>query len=297
MVKAFFSSRYNIELPPGHPFPMHKYLALKNLLLEHSIIDACLVADPGAADRETILTVHTAEYYDKMEKGNLSNREQRSLGFPWSPKLFERSMAAVAGTIKATREALNSGLGINLAGGTHHAFPDRGTGYCVFNDIAIACRALTAQVAKILIVDLDAHQGDGTNFILGREENVYTFSAHVGANFPREKFPGTVDIAFERYVKGEIYLKRVKESLEFAIDSFQPELAIFIAGVDVHVDDRFGQMALSTEDVLERDRFTIGLMHREQIPLAIVLGGGYNKAPEMTVALHLATAKTAMEIH
>lgn len=297
MVKAFFSDRYSIDLPPGHPFPMHKYLDLRNLILGKSLMAADQVKDPGSADRETILTVHTAGYYEKIKTGDLSPRETRSLGFPWSKQLFERSLAAVAGTVESTREALKSGLGINLAGGTHHAFPERGTGYCVFNDVAIACRLLSDQSAKILIVDLDAHQGDGTNFILGRDDNVYTFSAHVGANFPREKFPGTLDMAFERYVEGATYLKRVKEGLEFAIDSFRPDLAIYIAGVDVHMDDRFGQMALSTEDVLERDRFTIDLLHREKIPLAIVLGGGYNKSPEMTVALHLATVQTALEIY
>lgn len=299
--KVFYSNHYHIDLPPGHPFPMHKYRTLKDRLSKERLIGSANLVDPGLAKEEEILSVHTRDYWEKMRDGSLSKTELRKLGFPWSEALFRRSRAAVAGTIEATRSAFQAGLSINLAGGTHHSFPDRGSGYCVFNDVAIATvlqsrKPLDNKARRVMIVDLDAHQGNGNNFILGREERVYTLSAHVGSNFPREKHPGTLDIELPRGVKGDQYLAAVTEKLSFAVEMFEPELAIYIAGVDVHENDRFGQMSLTTLDMVERDRFTAGLFLERGIPLTIVLGGGYNKTEGMTVDLHFQTIKTALDL-
>jgi len=297
-MKCFYSENYTFPLPVGHPFPMHKYSAAANYLIDKQIIAPSDLIDPGLALDQDILLVHTAEYLRALSTGDFEPQVLRKIGFPWSPALLTRSRAAVAGTMAAVESALSDGIGCNLAGGTHHAFPDRGEGYCVLNDIAIAIRALSdSDKVKVLIVDLDAHQGNGTNYIFQNNPAVYCYSIHVGANYPSRKCAGDMDLALERWVSGVEYLQQLKNTLPNTVNQFKPDLAFYLAGVDVHEDDRFGQMKLTTADMEERDLFTIGLLKEKRIPLVTVFGGGYNKNRELTPWLHCQTVVAAARLY
>lgn len=296
-MRCFFSPKYMVNLPAGHPFPMHKYGDIAAAIVAEGLLHADHVIDPGLVSRDDILRVHTEEYLDRLECGHLNREELRKMGFPWSPQLVARAKAAVAGTIATAEAAFTDGIAFNLAGGTHHAFPDHGEGYCLLNDVAITVKKMlnTKPGLRVMIIDLDAHQGNGTHFVLGNNPQVYTYSTHVRENYPRNKFRGTQDVEFDRYVSGTYYLSRLKETLEQAVETFCPDFAFYIAGVDPHKDDRFGQMSLSEQDLLERDKWTISLVRSQNIPLACVLGGGYNKNSQSTSSLHKQTVSIAVE--
>ncbi len=293
--QCFSSPRYFAPLPDRHPFPMNKFIDSAKRLLDDGTLSPVEIIDPGLVDEEDLLRVHTKEYVQSIGDGNYYGITKRKLGLPWSPELNIRSRTASSGTIRASEAAAQLGISCNLAGGTHHAFPDHGEGYCVFNDIAIAVKKLHASTpsTKVLIVDLDAHQGNGTHFILGKEEKVYTFSMHVGANYPSQKTAGTHDIELERYVQGSLYLEKLQQTLPHILNQFEPELVFYIAGVDVHKDDRFGQMSLTTEEMAARDTFVIASVRQLNLPLVVVYGGGYNKYPDMTTELHCQTIRIA----
>ncbi|HLL91038.1 MAG TPA: histone deacetylase, partial [Tepidisphaeraceae bacterium] len=202
-----------------------------------------------------------------------------------------------AGTLAAARAALRDGVACNLAGGTHHAFADRGEGFCVFNDVAIAVRALQHDEPYLhaMVVDLDAHQGNGTHAILAADPHVFTYSVHVGRNYPSVKVPGTLDVELSRWASADEYFSRLTESLPWAVEQFEPDVVFYIAGVDVHADDRFGQMMLSTDDVRRRDTWTIDLCRDWGIPTVVLYGGGYNKVEGMTTELHCQTVRVAVQ--
>lgn len=287
-----------IPLPEGHPFPTEKYRQTKEALLARSIIET--VFDPGLADEGDLALVHTSEYIRSVFEGELSAEQLRKLGFPWSKALVDRSRSAVAGTVSAMGAAIEEadGLGINLAGGTHHAFPDAGSGYCVFNDVAVAVKLLLSRKpsAKIMVADLDAHQGNGTHFILGGTRNVFTLSAHVKQNFPRNKHPGTLDIEFDRWIDGSEYLPAVEKALSESLARFSPDIVFYLAGVDVHENDRFGQMCLTEAETAGRDSLSITLFRKHSARVVIVLGGGYNKEKGMTARLHCQTIEIAADL-
>jgi acetoin utilization deacetylase AcuC-like enzyme len=309
-VRFFYSDNYVFPLPVWHPFPIEKYSDVATALKTAGLADETNMIDPGLVSEADLLLVHEPDYIGAFKSGSLDPLVLRKIGFPWSEKFVRRSHAAVAGTIAAAEAAIKYGIAFNLAGGTHHAFPSRGEGYCVFNDVAVAVRKLQglwrkessdsdgsiSSAKRVAIIDLDAHQGNGTNFILGEDPSAYTFSMHVGSNFPSKKCSGTEDIALDKGVTGDLYLSLLKERLPDILDSFKPSLVFYVAGVDVHKDDRFGQMGLTTAEVEERDSFTIGEVVRRGIALAIVMGGGYNKDRALTSQLHLATAKIAAAI-
>ncbi|MCA0316074.1 MAG: histone deacetylase [Candidatus Melainabacteria bacterium] len=297
-MQVFFSSRYTFELPADHPFPIYKYQQCADYLVQQGLIGKEQLLDPGLASVEDLLLVHSAGYVEKIMTGRLSADEIRKIGFPWSEKLVERSLAAAAGSIEAAKAALKTGGAANLAGGTHHAFADHGSGYCLFNDVAIAIRCLhrSNPQLKVQIVDLDAHQGNGTSAIFASDERVYTLSMHVGSNYPRNKFPSSLDIALERNCSGQDYLAKLKDGLEKSLWSFEPDLLVYLAGADVHKDDRFGQMNLSTEEMLARDKLVLETAKGRALPFAIVLGGGYNKDKSLTARLHAQTIATALSI-
>jgi acetoin utilization deacetylase AcuC-like enzyme len=253
------------------------------------------VTDPGVIADHDLRRVHTDDYLGSVRTGPFNEITRQKLGLPWSQALADRSHCAVAGTLAAARAALVDGLGCNLAGGTHHAFPDRGEGFCVFNDVAVAVRTLQAEEPwmQTMVVDLDAHQGNGTHFIFRDDSRVFTYSVHVGRNYPAKKEPGTLDVELPRWVAGSEYLQRLHETLPPAVESFEPDLAFFIAGVDVHEDDRFGQMRLGTADMAGRDRWTIDLLRGWGIPTVLLYGGGYNKISRMTTELHCQTVRIA----
>jgi len=232
--------------------------------------------------------VHYAEYLEKIRTNALNGLESFKLGLPCGEELLIRSRLEVAGTIAAMHAALADGLACNLAGGTHHAFPERGEGYCVLNDVAIAVRHLhsTQPERRIAIIDTDAHQGNANHAIFAEDQRVFTYSIHVGKNYPSQKVPGSLDVPLPRYVAGAVYLDQLESTLAPAIDEFYPSLAFWITGADPHVNDRFGQMSLDDADFLRRDNHVLDLVKKRRLPTVLLYGGGYNRDREHTARLH-----------
>ena len=242
-----------------------------------------------------LLRVHTASYLTSIRSGTLSRDELVRLGLPPCEGLLTRSRRETAGTVAAMWAALEDGLACNLAGGTHHAFPDRGLGYCVLNDVAIAIRDLhaTNPELRIFVVDTDAHQGNGSNGIFADDARVFTYSIHVGRNYPAEKTAGSLDVELPRFVSGAEYLERLNATLPAALERFAPDLAFWISGSDPHENDRFGQMKLSDADMAMRDRAVLELVTRLGVPAVVLYGGGYNRDRVHTARLHANTIKLA----
>ena len=255
------------------------------------------VVDPGFVTDRDLLRVHTVAYVESLRTGEYNDVTALRLGLPWHETINTRARAATAGTLAAARAAFEEGLACNLAGGTHHAFADRGEGFCVFNDVAVAIRSLQAEepYLQTFVCDLDAHQGNATNAIFAGDPNVFTYSMHVGRNYPSTKVPGSLDVELPRFVSGAAYLDRLMATLPDAIERFEPDLVFINAGVDVHIDDRFGQMQLSTEQMEQRDRFAINVCRDWGIPTVLVYGGGYNRTPGITGELHVQTVRIASE--
>ena len=251
--------------------------------------------DPARATIDELARVHTRDYIDRLTSGTLSDAELRLLGFPWSPALVERSYRAVGGTLRAARSALRDGVAMNLAGGTHHAFPDHGEGFCVFNDVAVAVRALRAEggIRRAAIIDLDVHQGNGTHAIFEGDPDTYTFSMHGGRNYPFHKVPGTLDIELSDGTGDEEYLLRLADALPRVLDAGAPDLVVYLAGADPHERDRLGRLRLTFEGLERRDAMVLEACREVGIPVAITIAGGYGVDIRETVAIHLATVRIA----
>jgi acetoin utilization deacetylase AcuC-like enzyme len=294
-LRCFSSPDYFVPLPPGHVFPMRKFPDSAAKLVAEGTLSADQIMDPGAVADADLLRVHTHDYVHSIRTGEFNDATRLRLGLPWSRALAKRSHCAVAGTLCAARAALEDGVACNLAGGTHHAFPDRGEGFCVFNDVAVAVRALQHDepYLQAMVVDLDAHQGNGTHAIFAGDERVFTYSVHVGRNYPSNKVPGTLDVELPRWAGAEVYFDRLEATLPAAVERFEPDLVFYIAGADVHADDRFGQMCLATHDVRRRDERVIRLCREWGIPVVVLYGGGYNKAERVTTELHCQTVRVA----
>jgi acetoin utilization deacetylase AcuC-like enzyme len=297
-MRCFYSENLELELPTGHPFPMDKFRVSKDMLLDGGILRPEEIIEVRRADVHLLQRVHEPEYIRKIESGLLGRKEQILLGLPATPRLFDRSATEVEATRLACHAALGEGVGVCLAGGTHHAFREHGEGYCVFNDVAIAIRDLQQKQPniKIMVVDTDAHQGNGTAAILANDPRVFTYSIHVGRNYPTKKTTSTLDVETVRYVEGEMYLHQLFTSLANALDAFAPDLVIWISGADNHRNDRFGQMHLSLKDIQRRDEVLLGAFIRNRIPVAVLYGGGYNRQPEFTAKLHRNTIATAKKL-
>jgi acetoin utilization deacetylase AcuC-like enzyme len=242
-----------------------------------------------------LLRVHTACYLTSIRTGTLRRDDLVRLGLPPCEGLLTRSRRETAGTVAAMWAALEDGLACNLAGGTHHAFPDRGLGYCVLNDVAIAIRDLHAIHPErwIFVIDTDAHQGNGSNGIFAGDERVFTYSIHVGRNYPAEKTAGSFDVELPRFVSGAQYLERLNATLPAAFERFAPDLAFWIAGSDPHENDRFGQMKLSDTDMAVRDKAVLDLVTKLRVSTVVLYGGGYNRDRVHTARLHANTVKLA----
>lgn len=297
-MRCFYSNELELELPAGHPFPMDKFRVSKDMLLDGGILKPEEIIEVSAANPFLLRRVHELDYIAKIESGLLDRKEQMLLGLPAGPRLFQRSTTEVEATRLACLAALEEGIGVCLAGGTHHAFREHGEGYCVFNDVAIAIRDLQERQPgiKIMVVDTDAHQGNGTASLLANDPRVFTYSIHVGRNYPTRKVDGSLDIETVRYVEGEMYLKQLFTTLAGALDSFAPDLVIWISGADNHRNDRFGQMHLSLKDIQRRDEVLLRAFIRNRIPVAVLYGGGYNRQPEFTAKLHRNTVATAKRL-
>ena len=297
-MKIFYADHYVLPLPAQHRFPMRKYALLRARVEEEGLAGADgLQSAPGATDKE-ILRAHAAHYLARVKGGQLSSDEQRRIGFPWSPELVERSRRSSGATLAAARAALQDGVGINLGGGTHHAFRDRGEGYCVFNDSAIAALTLQAEgkVRRVAILDCDVHQGNGTAAILADDPTVFTLSVHGANNFPFDKQESDLDIELPDSTGDRDYLAAVEAGVCRALSASQPDLAIYLAGADPFEGDRLGRLAITKKGLAARDRLVFELCQSAGVAVAIAMAGGYARCIEDSVDIHLTTVRTAVEL-
>ncbi|MFO1324574.1 MAG: histone deacetylase [Burkholderiales bacterium] len=290
----FATDHYVLPLPPGHRFPMRKYAALRERVAAAA---ADLMREPPAATDAELARVHDIAYVAAVADGTLDPGALRRIGFPWSPAMVERSRRSAGATIAACRSALANGCGVNLAGGTHHAHRAHGEGFCVFNDAAVAARAMQAEglAARVLIVDLDVHQGDGTAAIFADDERVFTFSMHGRANFPFRKFRSDLDVELADGTQDAAYLAALDVALPHALARSRPDLAIYLAGADPFHGDRLGRLALSKGGLAERDRRVLAALGDAQVPVAIAMAGGYADDIDDIVDIHFATVALALE--
>jgi acetoin utilization deacetylase AcuC-like enzyme len=253
-----------------------------------------LVNPPAVTDAE-ILRAHDVDYVRRVVTGTLAPAEVRRIGFPWTPELVERSRRSSGATLQACRAAFSDGVAVNLAGGTHHAFRDRGEGYCVFNDAAIAALAMQAErlAARVVVIDCDVHQGDGTAAIFADDPSVFTLSIHGANNFPFTKQSSDLDIELKDGTTDEAYLDALQHGLVTALGRARPDLAIYLAGADPYQDDRLGRLAVSKAGLRERDRLVLETLAQWGIPVAVTMAGGYARHIEDTVDIHFATVETA----
>lgn len=294
-LKIFYSDTFVLPLPDGHRFPMRKYSRLRErIVTESPSLAAGLEVPPAASDAE-LLRVHERGYFERVVTGTLDPSEVRRIGFPWSAQLVERSRRSVGGTIAACRAALEDGYSVNLAGGTHHAYADRGEGFCVFNDAAVAIRALQAegQARRAVILDLDVHQGNGNAVIFEADPTVFTLSVHGAKNYPFEKEESDLDVALPDGAADDVFLDAVERGTRHALNAIDADLAIYIAGADPFAGDRLGRMSVSKSGLAERDRLVFDLCQAAGVPVAIVMGGGYAEDVEDTVDVHLQTIREA----
>ncbi len=290
---------YVAPLPAEHRFPMPKFKLLHDLLLVDKIIQPEQVYLPELPSTELIELVHTPDYVRGYCEGTLDSKAQRRIGLPWSKALAQRTLMAVGGTILTAKLALEYGCACNTAGGTHHAFPSYGSGFCIFNDLAIAVKTLQHQglVNKILIVDLDVHQGDGTAWIFQNEETVFTFSMHCEANFPGKKQTSDLDIPLPIGLDDDGYLQILAKHLPDLLTEVKPDLVLFDAGVDTHVSDRLGKLALTDWGIYRRERLVLSTCFAAGYPVASVIGGGYSKNIQELVYRHSLIHRAASEVY
>jgi acetoin utilization deacetylase AcuC-like enzyme len=289
---------YEVPLSPHHPFPMSKYPLLKAQLLAENIISMADLVEPAPLELATLELVHTREYLHKLSSSMLSPAEIRRLGLPWSEALWQRSLLAASGTLLAARTALREGLAANLAGGTHHAFADHGEGFCVLNDVAVALTVLRAEgaVRRGVVIDLDVHQGNGTAAIFEHVDEVFTFSMHGDRNYPLAKMRSNLDVPLRDGVGDAEYLELLTAHLPDVLERSAPDIAFYLAGVDVVAGDRYGRLALSEPGLAQRERFVIETVRALSIPLVIVLAGGYAATRERTAQLHTHVFRAAAEV-
>ena len=295
-MKLFYCDQFVLPLPPGHRFPMEKYRLLRETLAASGIVPGHDFLVPAAATFTELARAHAPDYVQRVEEGALTAAEGRAIGFPWSREMVERSKRSSGATIAACRAALQDGVAANLAGGTHHAFYDRGEGYCVFNDAAIAARAMQAEnhVGHVLIIDCDVHQGNGTTSIAAADHSLFTFSIHGARNYPfRREVPSDLDIDLPDGTQDAEYLTALRTGLEELFARSQPQLVIYLAGADPFEDDRLGRLKLSKQGLLQRDEMVFAACLQRGLPVAIAMAGGYARNIADTVEIHANTIRLA----
>ena len=287
-----------LPLPTEHRFPMPKYSRLRERVMTEGVIRSDDLIIPEAATDEQILRAHDADYLEKVKTGGLTAKEIRRIGFPWTPEMVERSRRSSGATIAACRTALVEGLAVNLAGGTHHAFRDHGEGYCVFNDSAIAARAMQAEgrARRLVVLDCDVHQGNGTAAILKGDSTIFTFSIHGEKNFPYHKEQSDLDIELLDGTSDRVYLDMLEEGVQRALALSHADLAIYLAGADPYEGDRLGRLKLTKDGLRQRDEMVLELCKARELPVAITMAGGYARNVEDIADIHLATIKVAAEM-
>lgn len=291
----FYSDTYTFPLPEGHRFPITKYAKLRDLLLRDGVVRPEQFHQAEMVDPDTLLLAHTPEYVQGFLAGTLHPRAIRRIGLPWSSDFTQRSLASVGGTMMAAHAALRDGVGGNLAGGTHHAFPDYGEGFCVFNDIAVATLALLQQgnVERVAVVDLDVHQGNGTAAILANDPRVFILDLYGRHNYPFRKVPTTLDVPLDNGTQDAEYLALLERALPHVF-AFRPNIIFYQAGVDILVDDSLGKLGVTRQGVAERDRIVLEAAAEYEIPIVLTLGGGYSKPIDASVRAYAGTYQAAM---
>jgi len=300
-MKAFYSDTFVLPLPEHHRFPMAKYRLLRERLVADGVIGAEDLHVPEPIEWDDLRLVHEAAYVSAVANGSLPPAMQRRIGFPWSPMMVERSRRSVGATLAAAREALGArrrqpSASANLAGGTHHAFADRGEGYCVFNDVAVAARVLLrdGRISRAVVVDCDVHQGNGTAAIFRGDPSVFTMSLHGANNFPFRKETSDLDVVFEDGTGDDEYLTALVEHLEPVLDGQRPDLVFYLAGADPYEGDRLGRLKLSIDGLRERDRIVFDACRTRLIPVAAAMSGGYCPDVDAIVTIHSNTIREAI---
>ncbi|WP_434685922.1 histone deacetylase family protein [Pseudanabaena minima] len=294
-----YHPNYVAPIANTNRFPMEKFRLLYEILLADGVARSEQFFQPELPDLDAIALVHDREYVDAYWQGNLAPKAQRRIGLPWSPELAYRTRIAVGGTLLTARLALAHGLACNTAGGTHHAFPSYGSGFCIFNDLAIASQVLRQEglVKKILIVDLDVHQGDGTALIFQDEPDVFTFSMHCQINFPSVKQFSDRDVPLREGMEDDEYLRTLANHLPDLLTEFKPDLVLYDAGVDPHIGDRLGKLALTDAGLYRRDMQVLSTCISQGFPVACVIGGGYCEDMRSLVYRHSLLHRAASEIY
>ena len=297
-MRAFYSDHFVLPLPEGHKFPMAKYSRLRERILADGVVSADDLHEAPLAAIEDLRLVHEAGYVDAVLNGTVAPDIQRRIGFPWSPQMVERSRRSVGATIAAAQAALDDGVAANLAGGTHHAFADRGEGFCVFNDVAVAARVLQRdQLARrIAIVDLDVHQGNGTAAIFNGDTSVFTFSMHGDKNFPFKKESSDLDVPLADGTGDDEYLSMLQRHLPEVLNRHQPDFVFYLAGADPFEGDRLGRLKMTIEGLRRRDEIVMDACTKARLPAAISMSGGYANDVDAIVTIHTNTIRTACSI-
>ena len=299
MLKIAFHQNYIHPLDKNHRFPMIKYELIPEQLLRENTCSPDNFFEPGIISDEIVLNTHEEEYFKRFRNLNLSKKEVREIGFPLSKELVYREMTIAQGTIECVKYSLKNGISMNIAGGTHHAFYDRGEAFCMLNDQAIAAKYLINKklVKKIMIIDLDVHQGNGTASIFSENKEVFTISFHGKKNYPFRKERSDIDVEFEDNTDDHLYLKKLKDFIPNAIDNFKPDFIFYLSGVDVLNNDKLGRLGLSIDGCKERDKFILELCKINSIPVQVSMGGGYSELLKNIIEAHSNTFRLAQEIY
>ena len=298
MLKIAYNQNYIYPLEENHRFPMIKYELIPEQLIRENTCSSENFFSPTKIDSKIVLKTHQREYFERFTSLKLSKKEIREIGFPLSQELVERELQIAEGTIKGVKYSIKNGISMNIAGGTHHAFYDRGEAFCMLNDQAIATNYIIQEglFKKILILDLDVHQGNGTASLFNSNPNVYTLSFHGKKNYPFRKEKSDLDMEFDDNTNDEEYLKVLRETIPKVIDQFEPEFIFYLSGVDVLENDKLGRLSLSIDGCKERDRFILEICKNNSIPVQVSMGGGYSVILKNIIEAHSNTFRLAQEI-
>ena len=298
MLKIAYNQNYIYPLEENHRFPMIKYELIPEQLLRESTCSENNFFNPEKVDDDIVLFTHQKEYFERFKSLHLSKKEIREIGFPLSKELVDRELQIADGTIKGVHYSIEHGISMNIAGGTHHAFYDRGEAFCMLNDQAIAANYLINKglSKRILIIDLDVHQGNGTASLFRSNNNVFTLSFHGKKNYPFRKEKSDLDIEFDDKTNDEKYLKILKETIPKVMDEFNPDFIFYLSGVDVLENDKLGRLSLTINGCKERDRYILDMCKKNSIPVQISMGGGYSVVLKNIIEAHSNTFRLAQEI-
>ncbi|HYY57653.1 MAG TPA: histone deacetylase [Pyrinomonadaceae bacterium] len=297
MVKVSYTPRYYADIGEGHVFPIRKFELVRDRLLREGTLTPADIVEPQPASIADVLLIHTDDYITRLRAGTLDSRELRRLGLPWSKALVRRSFLAAGGTLNAARWSLGGGIGSNLAGGTHHAFPDRGEGFCVLNDVAIAIRVLCREglISRAAVVDCDVHQGNGTATIFAEDPLVFTFSMHGAKNYPLFKARSSLDLELPDATTDDVYLETLHAHLP-RVFAHAPDIVFYLGGADPFAGDRLGRLSLSIAGLRARDEYVLGECRARRVPVVTVMSGGYAEDINDTVEIHCNTIRAARAV-